>query len=515
MEFLLLGAVIAGVIGMAIGSSKGKVGAGFWLGFLLGPIGWIIAALLTPSLEVQAERDRRLAAAIAGASGRSFAATASYEEAGGITADLRQDAIAEAIRREPALGSAASAEDLARLEKIVAGIEGELRLRHELAFVKARQAHEADLARQEEARRLEAERRAEQERVARQEAKQAMEEESAARAQARANRVAQASSMAPVARVFYLHRGWASLAVAVLASGLVLTIVLPLRAVSARNEHERMALAGAAASSSSASAASASSSAASSRSAAAWASMEASATSAAAEARASAEASAQASQQAAALAAAKRKTCLRGAKGNATNLSGCDLTKANLADANLAGALFDHAQLSGVTWTGAQCPDGSPASDHEGTCAQNLLHLGDELRPLAIGKSAKIGDWRVRVTSFQANSTSNGIAVDEYNREPGTGYVYAIAEIKATYLGAGQGSASDLNLAINGVTSLDDGAMCSILSGGQYETLNTGQSTSYSDCIYLLTSKTKKGTVSVTAGYSFDDAPAAYWALAK
>ena len=258
--------------------------------------------------------------------------------------------------------------------------------------------------------------------------------------------------------------------------------------------------------------------------------MEASAASAAADARASAQASARAAQQAAAVAAAKRKTCLQGAKGGTRNLSGCDLskadlshvdftnrnlTKANLSGTNLAGAIFDQAQLGGVTWTGAECPDGSSASDHDGTCAQNLLNLGDELRPLAIGKSTRIGDWRVRVTSFQANATSNRIAVDDYNREPGTGYVYAIAEIKATYLGAGQGSASDLNLGINGVTSLDDGAMCSILSGGQYETLNTGQSTSYKDCIYLLSSKTKKGTLSVTAGYSFEDAPVAHWAIAR
>ena len=43
---LVVGCLIRGAIGAAIGSNKGRGGEGFALGLFLGPIGWIIAALL-------------------------------------------------------------------------------------------------------------------------------------------------------------------------------------------------------------------------------------------------------------------------------------------------------------------------------------------------------------------------------------------------------------------------------------------------------------------------------------
>jgi len=51
--FLLFGAIISGVIGIAIGSMKGRSGTGGLLGLLLGPIGWIIIAIL-PSTKQEA-----------------------------------------------------------------------------------------------------------------------------------------------------------------------------------------------------------------------------------------------------------------------------------------------------------------------------------------------------------------------------------------------------------------------------------------------------------------------------
>jgi hypothetical protein len=41
----LIGALICGLIGIAIGNTKYRGTAGFWLGALLGPIGWILVAV--------------------------------------------------------------------------------------------------------------------------------------------------------------------------------------------------------------------------------------------------------------------------------------------------------------------------------------------------------------------------------------------------------------------------------------------------------------------------------------
>jgi hypothetical protein len=59
---LLLTWVGCGVIGGAIGSSKGNGTAGFWLGLLLGPIGILIAAVMSATPEKEAEHIRAVQA---------------------------------------------------------------------------------------------------------------------------------------------------------------------------------------------------------------------------------------------------------------------------------------------------------------------------------------------------------------------------------------------------------------------------------------------------------------------
>jgi hypothetical protein len=44
MIVLLLWCVIGGLVGAAIGQKKGRPGEAFLLGFILGPIGWLLVA---------------------------------------------------------------------------------------------------------------------------------------------------------------------------------------------------------------------------------------------------------------------------------------------------------------------------------------------------------------------------------------------------------------------------------------------------------------------------------------
>jgi len=52
-----------GIVGYLIGNTKGRGTLGFWLGFLISIIGWIIVAVLPRTLELEEERELRLATA--------------------------------------------------------------------------------------------------------------------------------------------------------------------------------------------------------------------------------------------------------------------------------------------------------------------------------------------------------------------------------------------------------------------------------------------------------------------
>jgi hypothetical protein len=55
--------LVCGCIGGWIGEQRDRGTAGFWLGLFLGPLGWIIAALLDPTPEEIVRRERAVAAA--------------------------------------------------------------------------------------------------------------------------------------------------------------------------------------------------------------------------------------------------------------------------------------------------------------------------------------------------------------------------------------------------------------------------------------------------------------------
>jgi hypothetical protein len=61
---LILWLILGPLVGWAIGNPKGRGVEGAGLGFLLGVIGWIIVAVMSPTPEAEAQRARALAAAL-------------------------------------------------------------------------------------------------------------------------------------------------------------------------------------------------------------------------------------------------------------------------------------------------------------------------------------------------------------------------------------------------------------------------------------------------------------------
>lgn len=122
MAGLLIGVgfalLVCATIGALVGGPKGRSGSGFALGLLLGPIGIVIVAVMSPAPVIQQRRDQALAAAMAAPA----AAVDDYKR------KLRQWAVAEAIRRDPTLAKGDSPETLERLDMDVARIEREAEL---------------------------------------------------------------------------------------------------------------------------------------------------------------------------------------------------------------------------------------------------------------------------------------------------------------------------------------------------------------------------------------------------
>jgi hypothetical protein len=61
---LVFWALVGGGVGYAIGNGKGRGAGGFWLGLLLGFIGWIIVAVMDPTPQAEADRMSQINAAL-------------------------------------------------------------------------------------------------------------------------------------------------------------------------------------------------------------------------------------------------------------------------------------------------------------------------------------------------------------------------------------------------------------------------------------------------------------------
>jgi alpha-tubulin suppressor-like RCC1 family protein len=224
--WILLWLVLWTVIGGLVGKGKGRTGAGIALGLFLSLIGVIIIAVMEPTPEKRAERAHEQALAMRGVFGPQPEVVAVSAPVAPVS---RQEAVAEALRRDPSLGDTSDPEALKRLAESVTQVQEELELKAQVATIKA---EEEAQARREELARLYAQEAARkkalwEEHVAKRQAERVAAEhvEQAARSAAEQELRDRLVAMSPLRRWIATHRDPTRVLVFVLAVGLVLAAV--------------------------------------------------------------------------------------------------------------------------------------------------------------------------------------------------------------------------------------------------------------------------------------------------
>ncbi len=202
-------------VGFLVGRTKGRERLGGWLGLLLGPFGVLAVGLMEPTQEVLSRRAGGQAAARSGTlpSGvGSVMASVGFV----VTPQVRQELLTEAIRRDPSLAGVSDPEGFKRLSDLMATLEEEYRLKHELEQLRSAQEAAAAQERRaseaaEQQTRLEAQRSrlAEEDRLRRERIAAAERERLAA--------------MNPLARWIAVHRKGVIAAALSIASVILLT----------------------------------------------------------------------------------------------------------------------------------------------------------------------------------------------------------------------------------------------------------------------------------------------------
>jgi len=195
--WILLWLIVWTVIGGLVGNGKGRPGAGIALGFFLSLIGVIIIAVMEPTPEKRAERAHEQALAMREVLGPQPGVGALSVP---LTPVSRQEAVAEALRRDPALGDTSDPDVLKRLAESVTQVQAELELKAQVATIRAAEQEQAS---REVTARLDAKWAAVERAI--QEAEQAKEQ--AARAAVEQEQRDRMAAMSPLRRWIATHRG--------------------------------------------------------------------------------------------------------------------------------------------------------------------------------------------------------------------------------------------------------------------------------------------------------------------
>jgi hypothetical protein len=128
-------------VGFLVGRSKGRARLGGWLGLLLGPFGVLAVGLMEPTRDVL---EQRVLGTVGDAAGGDASRDGHVGAGFAISPQVRQELLAEAIRRDPALATVSDPAGFKRLAESVAALEEEFRLKHELEQLRSTQQAAAE-----------------------------------------------------------------------------------------------------------------------------------------------------------------------------------------------------------------------------------------------------------------------------------------------------------------------------------------------------------------------------------
>ncbi len=189
-------------------------------------------------------------------------------------------------------------------------------------------------------------------------------------------------------------------------------------------------------------------------------------------------------------------------------------------------ALAKAAEALGIEPTTHKC-DKSSSDDAKGSSAASddtteetsaptttVATSGDRSKPLAVGESAKVGDFEVTVDSITPDATSQVQSANEFNDPPSKGQ-YAEVSFTAVYDGTDEGSpAMDLSVVLSGADKVQYRASdCMAALDSDYSTIEPGGKLQVTVCIDAPADAITGGLIFVESTFSFSDDDRAYWKL--
>lgn len=162
--------------------------------------------------------------------------------------------------------------------------------------------------------------------------------------------------------------------------------------------------------------------------------------------------------------------------------------------------------------------DNAASSDTESTTEESSVPTttvatrGDRSKPLAVGESAKVGDYEVTVDSITPNATSQVQAANEFNDPPSKGQ-YADVSFTATYQGTDEGSpAMDLSVVLSGSDKVQyPNFDCMATVNTDDSTIEPGGKVQVTVCIDAPADAIAGGLIFLEPTASFDNTDRAYW----